>query len=275
MLPEKVHHFQETVWDYYQKHGRHELPWRLPDQLGNFDPYRIMVSEIMLQQTQVPRVIPKFLAFLEHFPDVQTLGDAQLSDVLRVWSGLGYNRRAKFLWQAAGIITVTYHGEFPRSPEALVKLPGIGIHTAGAILAYSFNQPAVFIETNIRTVFLYHFFPDQDRVTDVQIAEYVRETLPEQALSREWYWALMDYGSYLKQQVGNLSRAAAGYARQSRFEGSRRQIRGAVLRLLGESPYSAAELSKQIVDERLPLVLAQLAGEQLIQEHDGRFSLGA
>jgi A/G-specific adenine glycosylase len=275
MLPETIQRFQETVWEYYQAHGRHDLPWRLPEKSGAFSPYRIMVSEIMLQQTQVARVIPKFLSFVDRFPDFQSLTDAPLAEVLTLWSGLGYNRRAKFLWQAATMVDKEFHNTLPRTPKELAVLPGIGIHTAGAVLAYAYNQPVVFIETNIRTVVLYHFFPGQNHVTDKQIAEYVAETLPELELTREWYWALMDYGSYIKRQVGNLSRAAASYSKQSRFEGSNRQIRGAVLRLLSGSPKSHEDLTREIIDTRLSAILLQLADEQLIHEQNGRFFLGA
>lgn len=266
--------FQEAVWEAYREYGRHDLPWRQPNDKGEFDPYRIMVSEVMLQQTQVPRVIPKFYDFISVFPTFEKLGDASLSDVLQLWSGLGYNRRAKYLWQAARIVRHDWHGVLPRDAESLAELPGIGIHTAGAIVAYSFNQPVVFIETNIRTVVLFHFFQSQEGVPDKQIAEVVRQALPEPGLTREWYWAVMDYGSQLKRQVGNVSRGAAAYTKQSRFEGSRRQIRGAVLRTLGASPKSLADLSAEIPDERLTAILAQLVGEELIHERNGLFLIG-
>ncbi len=274
MPPETISQFQETMWDYYAHRARHDLPWRQPGSDGSFDPYRIMVSEIMLQQTQVRRVIPKFNEFMATFPGIETLAGAPLGDVLRMWSGLGYNRRAKFLWQAAGMLQSDLGGRFPRSPEGLAVLPGIGIHTAGAILAYSFNQPVVFIETNIRTVVLFHFFPNEERVTDKQIAEVVTKTLPERGLTREWYWAFMDYGSHLKQTVGNLSRASAGYTRQGRFEGSSRQVRGAVLRLLGDGPQSPEGIRAVITDERLPVILTGLLHDELIHEKDGKFVLG-
>jgi A/G-specific adenine glycosylase len=274
VLPEAIAQFQEAVWECYADRGRQGLPWRLPTSHGVFDPYRIMVSEVMLQQTQVPRVIPKFLDFTRLFPDFASLADTSLADVLQLWSGLGYNRRAKYLWQAAQMVEHEWHGKLPRTPDELAKLPGIGLHTAGAILAYSFNQPVVFIETNIRTVVLFHFFPDQDYVTDKQIAEIVRQTLPEPELTREWYWALMDYGSYLKQRVGNLSRSAAMYTKQSRFEGSNRQIRGAVLRLLRTGPRSMEDLSSGITDERLLTVLTQLASERLIHRQGEHYILG-
>lgn len=262
-------HFQQTVWDYYRTHGRHDLPWRLPDANGRFDPYKIMVSEIMLQQTQVPRVIPKFLQFLERFPSANALAEAPLGEVLSCWSGLGYNRRAKFLWQAAGNISRDHEGQVPTSRAELTKLPGIGPNTAGAILTYAYNQSEPFIETNIRTVFIHHFFADhQQAVSDAAIMEVVEKTLPSEN-PREWYWALMDYGTYLKQTVGNLSRRGKGFARQAQFEGSKRQIRGKVLRLLTSGGYTANQLDEAIVDERLAFVLDQLVAEGLVinREH--------
>jgi A/G-specific adenine glycosylase len=274
LLPEAIDQFQEVVWEYYKDSGRHTLPWRLTDDTGEFDPYKIMVSEIMLQQTQVSRVIPKYLEFISVFPTFKDLAGAPLAEVLRLWSGLGYNRRAKYLWQAGGVIQNELHGRVPRTPEKLAELPGIGLHTAGAIIAYSFNLPVVFIETNIRTVMLYHFFPGQDKVTDKEITEYVQKTLPEETMIREWYWALMDYGTYIKQQVGNVSRAAAGYTKQSRFEGSNRQLRGVVLRLLATGPKPLEEIRIEIEDDRLPIILEQLTAERMIHAHAGSFVLG-
>lgn len=274
MSPEAIQNFQESVWGYYRDHGRHELPWRQAAAEGSFDPYRIMVSEVMLQQTQVNRVIPKFNEFVCTFPNVATLSEAPLADVLRLWSGLGYNRRAKFLWQAAGSVVSNFHGQVPQTIQQLATLPGIGLNTAGAIVAYGFNVPVVFIETNIRTVVLYCCYPDESQVTDKEILRIVQETLPEAGLTREWYWALMDYGSHLKHAVGNLSRAAAGYVRQSPFEGSTRQIRGAVLRLLQGGPKTSSDMRTAINDERLTVVLTGLMHDELIHEQGGRFILG-
>lgn len=259
--------FQETVWEYYQAHGRHDLPWR-----RRTDPYAVMVSELMLQQTQVGRVIPKYEQFMERFPDVKRLAAAPLGNVLRAWNGLGYNRRAKFLWQAARRIAEEHGGLFPGSAEELTALPGIGLNTAGAILAYAYNQPAVFLETNIRTVYIHHFFHDRTGVPDKDIAELVTTTLDREH-PREWYWALMDYGAHLKKSIGNLNRHSANYAPQSAFEGSRRQVRGQVLRLLGEEPQTAAALGKHITDNRLPAVLDDLAKEGLITKQGRTYHL--
>jgi A/G-specific adenine glycosylase len=255
--------FRAIIREYYQAQGRHDLPWRQAGPDGNFDPYRIMVSELMLQQTQVVRVIPKYEAFLAAFPTVSSLASASLADVLRAWSGLGYNRRAKFLRQAAQRIVGEHDGEFPRDVPALQMLPGIGPNTAGAIMAYAFNQPAVFVETNIRTVFIHHFFQDQTDVTDRAIRDLVGATL-DRRNPRVWYWALMDYGSHLKQTVGNPNRRARQYAKQSRFEGSRRQIRGRIIKLLGSRPYTPAKLRQQLADKRAEGVINELLQEGLI-----------
>lgn len=273
-MDEQIETFREQVWAHYAANGRHDLPWRLPSKEGSFDPYAIMVSEIMLQQTQVPRVLPKFAEFMAAFPDARSLANAPLDAVLRVWSGLGYNRRAKFLWQAAKEIVRLHDGHVPGLQEALVALPGVGANTAGAIRAYAFNQPVVFFETNIRTVFIHHFFSDGDRVSDAQLTPLVVAALDKES-PREWYWALMDYGTYLKQTVGNMSRASKAYAKQSAFAGSRRQIRGQVLKALGESPQTHGQLAAIIADERLGNVLQDLTHEGMIHEADGAFRLGA
>jgi A/G-specific adenine glycosylase len=153
--------FQEIIWQQGRELYR-DMPWRRDTR-----PYYVLVSEIMLQQTQVDRVIPKFEAFIAAFPTVRSLAEASLADVLTLWSGLGYNRRAKFLHEAAKKIEGEFNGVFPETPEALMSLPGVGVNTAGAIGAYSFNQPAIFIETNVRTVYFHHFFEDQVAVTDM------------------------------------------------------------------------------------------------------------
>lgn len=267
MQPAITTPFQKTIWQYYQQHGRHNLPWRLVGPDGSFDPYSIMVSEVMLQQTQVNRVVPKYQDFLQVFPSLEVLARAPLSQVLTLWSGLGYNRRAKFLWQAAQAAMETYSGTLPRHRAELIKLPGIGPNTAGAIIAYAYNEPVIFIETNIRTVYIYHFFEGQTAVADTSITPLLQETLPP-AHIREWYWALMDYGTYLKQTVGNAGRSSRGYVKQPKFHGSRRQIRGQVVRLLTQRASTITELMAAIVDERLLSVLEELVQEGLI-ERDG------
>lgn len=258
------------------------MAWRQPEPDGSFDPYKILVSEVMLQQTQVQRVTPKYHAFLSSFPSIRSLAAAELGEVLSAWSGLGYNRRAKFLWQAARHIVDGNNGVFPRTGDKLIKLPGIGRNTAGAILAYAYNQPQVFIETNIRTVLIHHFFQDQTSVTDKELEQLLVEILQQIRMPaddipvfspREFYWAMMDYGSFLKQTIGNLSRVSASYARQSTFEGSRRQIRGQVIRLLTERPYAYQELVTVLADERAAEIIAALEQEGLIKLNNNNVSL--
>jgi A/G-specific adenine glycosylase len=265
---------------HYESNGRHDLPWRMPeaDEII-LDPYKIMVSEIMLQQTQVSRVIPKFRAFLDQFPSVDMLAAASLGDVLIAWQGLGYNRRAKFLWQAVQKIVNEYGGVFPTNQTTLTQLPGIGINTAGAIMAYAYNVPDVFIETNIRTVYIHHFFVNQNNIADKDILRLLRETLRQLEEHKQWflkdgtvsyrafYWALMDYGTYVKATEGNAAaRASRSYAKQSHFQGSRRQLRGIALHALTMKAYSAVELANLLDDPRASEVLSALINEGLIKE---------
>ncbi len=264
----QIAQFHETLWTYYAGHARHNLPWRAAEDDGQFDPYKIMVSELMLQQTQVARVIPKYHAFLTEFPNISVLAQAELSEVLRVWQGLGYNRRAKYLWLAARQIDQL--GAFPGSAEELVRLPGIGTNTAGAILAYAFNESVVFIETNVRTVIIHHFFADAEDIPDSAIRDSLSQVLNHET-PREFYWALMDYGSHLKTTQGNASRRSKHYAKQSTFVGSKRQIRGAVIRALSSGAHTIEDLG--LSDERLPTVLSELVAEGLIRQKANLYHL--
>lgn len=208
-------------------HGR-DLPWRT-----QHDPYKVLVSEVMLQQTQVDRVIPKYSAFIERFPTFQALSEARLQSVLVSWQGLGYNRRAKYLHALAGRVMNTFHGRLPCLVSELESLPGIGPATARSIAAFAFNQPVVFIETNVRTVFLYAFFKGRANVGDAELLPFVEQTL-DRDNPRRWYNALMDYGTHVKLSQGNQNVRSKHYVKQSVFEGSNRQVRGAVIRHLTE-----------------------------------------
>lgn len=263
--------FVELLWDFYA-HNARQLPWRQPEAGGDFSPYRILLSEVMLQQTQVARVIPKYQQFLNRFPTNQALARASLADVLEVWSGLGYNRRAKFLHAAARMIEQEYGGEIPKSLDSLMSLPGIGRNTAAAILVYSYNQPHVFIETNIRTVYLHHFFANEDDVPDTAILPLVEQTIDHDS-PREFYWALMDYGTHLKATIGNASRRSKHHIKQSRFEGSRRQLRGRVLKELLDAPKTHEQLSAAMKDDRLSDVLSALEKEGFIVRELDHFIL--
>lgn len=221
--------FIHTVSRYYRIHGR-DLPWR-----KHISPYAILVSEMMLQQTQVTRVLKKFPEFLAKFPDFVSLADASLVDILTIWQGMGYNRRAKYLHESAIQIVRKHRGVLPHDPENLESFPGIGAATAGSIACFAFDAPTVFIETNIRRSILFHFFPFQHQVTDTEVRKVVEEciqylTSGKTMSFREWYWALMDYGSYLKTVVDNPNVRSKHYVKQSKFEGSDRQIRGALLK---------------------------------------------
>lgn len=264
--------FQEQAWDYYARHGRNNLLWRQPESDGSYDPYKIMVSEVMLQQTQVSRVTIKYREFLKVFPTIADLSRATFADVLKVWSGLGYNRRAKFLLEAAKIVTERYGGHLPKTKEELVQLPGIGPNTAAAILVYAYNQPHAFIETNIRSVFIHHFFNDADQVSDKQLLPIVERAIDTEN-PREWYWALMDYGTYLKAVTANPSRRSRHYTKQSKFEGSNRQLRARVLKLLLSGGMTYSEIATQTNDDRTESILVVLAREGLITHKNKHYYL--
>lgn len=248
-MNKKERAFVKLVWAHYKKHGR-DLPWR-----HTREPYRILVSEVMLQQTQVLRVVPKYEEFLKLFPSVRALARAPLSSVLKVWSGLGYNRRAKMLHECAKEIVAHHNGRFPKNPDAttrfdlattrsnLVKLPGVGPYTAGAVLAFAYNTPVPIIETNIRTVYLHHFFKGTEDVSDRDVLDVVERTLDHQN-PRQWYYALMDYGAHLKLSEGNANKRSKHYTKQSKFKGSDREIRGALLKVLTTGAKTEAALRR-------------------------------
>jgi A/G-specific adenine glycosylase len=231
------------------------------------------VSEIMLQQTQVDRVIPKFNEFIATFPTIQSLAVARLEEVLRLWSGLGYNRRAKFLHEAAKRVVDEYGGVFPDSAQDVMTLPGVGVNTAGAILAYSFNQPSIFIETNVRTVYFYHFFDMQAEVTDKELREIVVETVDREH-PREWYWALMDYGSYLKRNGAGQINKSRHYKKQSPLKGSLREVRGQIIKQLANGSGTETELKIALkADERFEKALQGLKKDGLVEETNGMIHL--
>jgi A/G-specific adenine glycosylase len=261
--------FRAIIYDHYRTDGR-KLPWRETE-----DPYHILVSEIMLQQTQVERVISKYGAFIAAFPDFQSLAQAPLQEILEVWQGLGYNRRAIALKKIAELVVTTYNGTLPSHPDELKKLPGIGRYTAAAIATFAFHQPTVVIETNIRTVFIHFFFHDQDNIKDTEILPLVEQTL-DTAQPRIWYYALMDYGAMLKQQHPNPSRRSAHYHKQTPFHGSNRELRGMILRTLTrESTMSERELVQTLTmdSERVRGTLVQLQDEGFIEKSGNRYRI--
>lgn len=219
--------FRSQVYQYYAKHGR-ALPWRTTT-----DPYKILVSEIMLQQTQVDRVVEKYPMFISRFPTVGSLAKARLAAVLKAWQGMGYNRRAVYLRLAAKDIFKLYQGKVPSGQKELDSLPGIGAATASSIRAFAFNKPSIFIETNIRSVFIHHFFSGKENISDESLLPFIQQTLDTRN-SRHWYSALMDYGAYLKKKHANPSRRSVHHKPQKAFQGSTRQVRGQIIKLLVE-----------------------------------------
>ena len=235
----EIRAFRNNVRKHFKKQGR-ELPWR-----KTTDPYKILVSEVMLQQTQVERVVPKYAEFLKKFPAVQELAEASLGEVLRVWSGLGDNGRAKMLWECAKEIVEKQRGVFPKTCEDLKRLRGVGPYTAGAVSAFAYNQSVVMIETNIRAVYIHHFFKDKKDITDAQLLPLIAVTLDIKN-PRLWYNMLMDYGSWIKTTYGNPNKKSKHHVRQKPFKGSNREVRGAVLRALAQKPQGVAALSADI-----------------------------
>ena len=256
--------FQKTVWGYYAK-NRRAMPWR-----DVITPYRVFVSEIMLQQTQVARVMEKFPQFLKLFPSFKALAEAPLQSVLSAWQGMGYNRRALYLKKAAEAVVHDYSGRLPHNPEDLEKLAGIGPATARSIAVFAFNNPEAFIETNIRAVFLHHFFAGRSGVSDNELLPFVEKALDTKN-PREWYYALMDYGTMLKKTNKNPSRASAHHVKQSKFEGSVRETRGKIVKLLARGAFTNIALVKHTAEPavKIKTALTGLMRDGLIKK-DGR-----
>ncbi len=286
--------FRKVVWAYYRVHGRHDLPWRnwsrpLP---ACRQAYKILVSEVMLQQTQVERVIPFYKKFIKKFPTAGHLASASLASVLREWQGLGYNRRAKLLHFAAkqfkNLPFLSYRTDLVGKGDTIVRelesLSGVGPYTARAIVAFAYNQDVVFVETNIRTAVIHHFFTDETgqhlvlaKISDKEIEKILREVLPK-GKSREWYSALMDYGAFLKRSGISHNAKSKKYTKQSKFSGSLREARGAILRVLTESQQDLAlpvviNLLGFSRRAQLRTALSALLAEGLIQKRGFGFAL--
>lgn len=274
MKKSEIQKFQKIVWDFYLQ-NRRDLPWRPLKGKRKVSSYEILVSEFMLQQTQVDRVVPKFVAFLGRFPTMQDLAQSSQKDVLSLWSGLGYNRRALYLQKSVQAIVEAYKGLIPKDPSTLKTLPGIGDYMAHILPVFIYNQPEVLIETNIRTVFLHHFFNGKEAVSDTEIFEKIRKTLLTEDV-RDWYYALMDYGSFLKKEKKIKNTASAHYTKQKPFKGSLRYVRGTLLKklvlgkVLKEDVYDIfPEYSSKDVES----VCESLLKEGLIRESKKFFSL--
>lgn len=280
--PDRLAAFRATVLERGRELYR-DLPWR-----RTRDPYAVWISEVMLQQTQTSRVDGRWQRWLERFPTPSALAAAPAADVLDEWQGLGYNRRALALLRAAQAVADA-GGELPRDEAALRALPGIGPATAAGIRAFAFDLPGVYLETNVRAVLLHELFPEREGVGDRELAPVLLATCPADASDpaddpRTWYYALLDYGAYLKRTVPNPSRRSSTHARQSRFEGSHRQKRAELLRVLlacGPSGADLATVRGMLGNEearagRSPLgeddvrrLLAELSQEGFCREADG------
>lgn len=229
----------------------------------------------MLQQTQVERVMPFYRAFLRKFPTVYVLASARLSGVLKLWQGLGYNRRAKMLHLASKELAARYKGTFPTHVQELETLPGIGPYTAHAVAAFAYNQDVVVIETNIRTAIIHHFYPERKKVSDKEIERVLIEVLPK-GKARMWYSALMDYGAHLKRSGIKLNIKHAQYVTQKKFAGSKREVRGAIVRLLTLGVASRGDIMKLFSSERKGQILEALRAlctEGIVQSMGSRYSL--
>lgn len=261
--------FQKVILTYYRERGR-TFPWRVIR-----DPYAILVSEIMLQQTQTERVVDKYTQWLRVFPSVSVLAAASFPKVLEQWVGLGYNRRARFLHECAKAIVSEHGGAIPSDPAVLQKLPGIGPYTASAVSTFAYNKPNVFIETNIRSVFIFFFFKERTAISDKEIIPLIEASL-YRADPRLWYYALMDYGAELKKNVANPNRKSTHYTKQSKFEGSVRQVRGALIRSLMAEPYqnyaalfNTAHAEKELFEK----ALSGLVKEGFVAEKEGQYTI--
>lgn len=266
---EEIARFRKAVYTHYRKYRR-RFPWR-----ETTDPYCILVSEVMLQQTGVERVMVHYPPFISSFPGFSHLAEAPLADVLRAWKGLGYNRRALNLHKTAGIVAGDYGGLLPAEEKDLLTLPGIGKATAASIAAFAYNRPSVFIETNIRRLFIHWFFPVGEQIPDRQILPLVRATLDREN-PREWYYALMDFGAHLRSVVPDPNRRSAHYRVQAPFRGSDREIRGRIISVLlrsgcvDQSDLPAAVMADS---DRVYAICDRMAAEGLVVKEGERFKL--
>jgi A/G-specific adenine glycosylase len=277
MASDRIVKFVEQLLLFYSTSARHDLPWRAA---GALDPYAVIVSELMLQQTQVTRVVGFFNRWMELFPTVQSLATAPVDQVLRAWQGLGYNRRALYLHRLAQIVVTEYQGIVPKDLRLLRTLPGVGPYVAGIVLAFVWNSPQVVIETNIRRVYIHEFFADQLQVSDSELLPLIEQALAyivdtRLCSVRDFYYALMDYGSTLPKTLRhNPNIKSVRYTKQSRFAGSRRQVRGQILRALGNRDWvGQAELLILSDTHNVANILEDMESEGFIERVSGGYRL--
>jgi A/G-specific adenine glycosylase len=257
-----------TCLKQYYKEKKRILPWR-----ENINSYYIFVSEFMLQQTQVSRVINYFNSFIEKFPTFKALSQAPQSAILESWSGLGYNRRAMYLHQGAKIITEQYKEFIPDSVKILKKIKGIGEYTASALVTYSYNRPTLFVETNIRTVCfsIFEQYFSEEKISDKQLIELIEQIIDKEN-PREWYYAMMDLGTELKKILPKAHlKKSSSYQKQSLFVGSMRAIRGKIIKILtnnNQQKVIRKELELLCNDQRADSCITNLIKEGLIEEQE-------
>lgn len=275
----EISEFRAGVYRHFREEGR-DFPWR-----RTRDPWLILTSEIMLQQTRTETAAAKWDPWVSAYPSPKALAAAPLSEVLLRWKGLGYNRRALALRAAAARISSEYAGAVPAAEADLRSLPGVGTYTARAVRAFAFGLPGIVLETNVRAVFLFNFFPDREKVPDRELEPLVAATL-DRTDPRSWYFALMDYGSALKRRESNPGRRSAAYSRQSPFEGSHRQVRAAVLHSLAARGRLSADVLRAAAAEmlgpygrepdlaaRVDRALSELSAEGFLAIRDGAVCL--
>ena len=277
-ITEKKKHFNQMLFRWHKAHYR-EMAWR-----NTRNPYRILVSEVMLQQTQVERVREKYAEFLKQFPSVHILAKAQLGDVIRAWSGLGYNRRAKYLHECVKEVLLNHQGKFPNDMTTLMTLPGIGLSTAGALQAFAFGEDEPMIDTNIRRILTRTFFsPKMSRlrldmvgVSDKELYVFAKSLIPK-GKGREWNYAMLDLGATLCTArhhsklcpLAKLHGPVSDFVYkkpQKKFANSDRFYRGRILSQLLISPHTSESLQEVLALEQglLHLILTKLAKEHLI-----------
>lgn len=258
---------QHHILQWYKKNKRDNLPWRFTE-TRIVGAYEILVSEIMLQQTQVSRVLDKFPKFIRAFPTVQHLAHTSLKNVLKEWQGMGYNRRGLYLKQCAEESIKRFNGVIPSDPLLLKTLPGIGPYTAGAVLSFAFNKPIVFFDTNIRKFFIHYFFSHQnnkEKISDTEILP-IAQRLFYTKNPRLWNYAIMDYGAIMLSRTPKLLSRVKSYHKQSPFLGSTRFFRSQIVQyLLKHNHATHAELQSMCPYDITPLI-ENLSKQQLIEQ---------
>ncbi len=261
--PKERRELQKKVLSWYDQNKR-DLPWR-----KTLDPYAILVSEVMLQQTQVDRVVPFYERWLKEFPGFQDLAKADKVKLLGLWSGLGYNSRALRLQKLAQVVVGRYSGKLPKSEEELLSLPGIGPYTAAAILAFAFNKEAHVIDTNIRRVLIHELHLKEDIATE-DLKKIAFELIPK-GKSRVWHNAMMDYGALEKtaRKTGVMS-----LSKQPKFDGSERKVRGEIVRyLLKVKEASVADVQERYAHKNFEKILDKMEKDGLITQKEGRVAI--